>query len=138
MIVPYLPKVSLDRGPSIVSTCETLRHSTNATALFLLRSLEPYHSSLHCHGFQVLEACRNLFPRFAGWARDSFNWTWGTTLTHTSRTLRLVWLGSFPLSGWVANRSFDPSIVLAVSPTLLLLPLRPVESLSLFRRQGCP
>ena len=45
--------------------------------------------------------CRSFFPRCAWRARESFDWTRGTTPTRTPLTPRLVWLSSFSLSGWV-------------------------------------
>ena len=49
--------------------------------------------------------CRNFFPRCAWRARESIDWTRGTTPTNTPRTLRLVWLSSFSLSSRVTNKS---------------------------------
>ena len=50
----------------------------------------------------VWRSCRSFFPRCAWRARESFNWTRGTTPTDTPPTPRLVWLSSISLSDWVA------------------------------------
>ena len=101
----------------------------------------------------VWRSCRSFFPRCAWRARESFDWTRGTTPTHTPPTPRLVWLSSIFLSDWVAMGSSHcsrcptppppgpplPPPPLSLSapspppppPPLLLLPLLSVEFLSL-------
>ena len=71
----------------------------------LPRSPEPCHSFLRCRTFLGLEICRSFFPRCAWRAGESFDWTRGTTPTHTPPTLGLIWLSSVSLSDWVANGS---------------------------------
>ena len=51
----------------------------------------------------VWRSCRSFSPRCAWRARESFDWTRGTTPTHTPPTPRLVWLSSISLSDWVVS-----------------------------------
>ena len=100
-----LPKVSLHSDPSIVSSCETPMHSTNAIVPFFRAPL-----NLTVYFFIVVLSrfwrfCRRFFPWCAWRAREKFDWTWGTNFTHTSRKLRLVWLSYFSLAGWAANEA---------------------------------
>ena len=100
-----LPKVSLRRGPSIVSSCGNPRNSTNAMAPFSLAPLNLTIAHFVAALSWVWRSCRSFFPRCAWRARESFDWTRGTTPTHTPPIPRLVWLSSISLLGWVANRS---------------------------------
>ena len=101
-----LPKVSLHSGPSIVSSCETPRHSTkNDMAPFSRAPLNLTIARFIAVLSWVWRSCRSFFPRCAWRARESFDWTRGTTPTHTPPTPRLVWLSSVSRSGWVANGS---------------------------------
>ena len=138
-----LPKVFLHRGPSIVSSYETPRHSTNAMAPFYRAPLNFIIALFIGVLSKFWRSCRS-FPRCAWRARDNFDWTRGTTPTHTPPTPRLVWLSSISLSGLVANGSShcprcsthppprSPPLPLpSPPPPLILLPLRPVELLPL-------
>ena len=135
-----LPKVSLHRGASIVSTCEIPRHSINTMATFSCSPLRLTIALFIAVLSRVWRSCRSFFPRYAWRARESFDWTPGTIPTHTPRTSRLVRPRSFSLSGWFANGSSHcfrcstpppprpPSHPLP-APFLFLLPLRSVNSL---------
>ena len=100
-----LPKVSLHRGPYIVSSCENPRHSTNAMAPFSRAPLNLTIALFFAALSWVWRSCRSFFPRCAWRARESFDWMRGTTPTHTPPTPRLVWLSSISRSGWVTNGS---------------------------------
>ena len=101
-----LPKVSLHRGPSIVSSFETPRHSTNnAMAPFSRAPLNLTIALFICALSWVWISCRSFFSRCAWRVREGFDWTRGTTPTHTPPTPRLVWLSSISRSDWVANGS---------------------------------
>ena len=140
-----LPKVSLHRGPSIVSSRETPRRSTNNVMVSFSRAPLNLTIALFITVFSKFwRSCRSFFPRCAWRACESFDWTRDTTPTHTPPIPRLVWLSSFSLSGWVGNGSSHcsrcstpPALAppasrpLLLAPFLLLLPLRPIESLSL-------
>ena len=91
--------------PSIVSSCENLRHSTNAMAPFFRTPLNRTIALFIAALSRVRKCCRSFFLRCAWRARESFDWTRGTTPTHTPSAPRLVWLSSIPLSGWVTNGS---------------------------------
>ena len=147
-----------------MSSCENPRHFTNDMAPFSSAPLNLTTALFIAALSWVWRSCRSFFPRCAWRARESFDWTRGTTPTHTPPTPRLVWLSSIPLSGWVANGSSHcsrcptprpprpplspplsppPLSLPPPPPPPLLLPLRLVEFLSLslealFRREGSP
>ena len=114
-----------------MSSCENPRHSTNAMTPFsrapLNLTIALYIDALSW----VWRSCRSFFPRCAWRARESFDWTQGTTLTNTPPTPRLVWLSPISLSGWVASTSSHCSRYPTPPPPRPPLPLRPVEFLSL-------
>ena len=111
-----LPKVSLHRGPSIVSSCKNPRHSINAMAPFSRAPLNLTVALFIIALSWVYRSCTSFLPRYAWRARESFDWTRGTTPTHTPPTPRLVWLSSISLSGWVANGSSHCSRCLTSPP----------------------
>ena len=100
-----LPKVSLNRGSSLVSSYENPRHSTNAMVPFSRAPLNLTIALFIAALSWGWRSCRSFFPRCAWRARESFDWTRGTTPTHTPPSPRLVWFSSISLSGWVANGS---------------------------------
>ena len=100
-----LPKVSLHRGPFIVPSCKTPRHSTNVMAPFSCAPLNLTIALFIAALSWVWRSFRSFFPRCAWRACESFDWTRGTTRTHTPPTPRLVWPSSISLSGWDANGS---------------------------------
>ena len=132
-----------------MSSCENPRHSTNAMAPFSHAPLNLTIALFVAALSWVWRSCKRFFPRCAWRARESFDWTLGTTPTHTPPTPRLVWLGSISLSDWVAIRSshcsrcptpppprpplppWPLSLPSPPPPPLLLLPLLLVEFLSL-------
>ena len=85
-----------------MSSCETPRHSTNAMAPFSRAPLNLSIALFVAALSWVWRSCRSFFPRCAWRARESFDWTRGTTPTQTPPTPRLVWLSSISLSDWVA------------------------------------
>ena len=93
-----LPKASLHRGPSIVSSCVTPRNSTNAMTPFSRAPLNLTIALFIAALSWIWRSCRSFFPRCAWRARGIFDWTRGTTPMHTPPTPRLVWLSSFSLS----------------------------------------
>ena len=100
-----LPKIPLHRGPSIVSSCETPRYSRNAMSPFSCAPLNLTIALFIAVLSKFWRSCWSFFRRCAWRARESFDWSRGTTPTHTPPTPRLVWLRSFSLSGLVANGS---------------------------------
>ena len=94
-------KVSLHRGPSIVSSCETPRHSTNVMVPFSSAPLKLTIALFIGVLSWVRRSCRSFFPRYVWRARESSDWTRGTTPTHTPPTPRLAWLSSISQSGWI-------------------------------------
>ena len=100
-----LPKASLHRGPSIMSSCETRGHSTNAMAPFYRAPLKLTIALFIGALSWVRRSCRSFFPRCAWRARESSDWTRVTTPTHTLSAPRLVWLSSISQSGWIFNGS---------------------------------
>ena len=87
-----LPKVSLYRGPSIVSSYKTPRHSTNVMSPFSRAPPNLTIALFTAALSRVWRSCRSFFPRCAWRARESFDWARGTTPTHTPPVPRLVWL----------------------------------------------
>ena len=119
----------------MVSSCENPRHSTNAMAPF---SRAPPNLTIVLFVAAlswVWRSCRSFFSRCAWRACESFDWTRGTTPTHTPPTPRLVWLSSISLSDWVdigsSHCSRCPPPRPPLSPPLLLPPLLLVEFLFL-------
>ena len=88
-----------------MSSCETPRHSTNVMTPFSRAPLNLTIALFIAALSWVWRSCRSFFPRCTWTARESFDWTRGTTPTHTPPTPRLVWLSSISLSGWVPNGS---------------------------------
>ena len=86
-----LTKVFLHRGPSILSSCEIPTHSTNDTAPFSRAYLNLTIALFIAVLYTFWRTCKSFFPRCAWRARESFDWTRGTTPTHTPPTSRLVW-----------------------------------------------
>ena len=129
-----------------MSSCETPGHSTYAMVPFSRAPLKLIKALFISALSWVWRSCRSFSLRCAWRARESSDWTRGTTPTHTPSLLG--WSGSAQ-SPNRAGLSTGLPIVLAVqhaplpplpsptlpSPTLpsllLLLPLRPVEFLSL-------
>ena len=152
-----LPKVSLHKEPSILSSCEIPKHSTNVMAPFSRAPLNLTIALFIATLFRVWRSCRSFFPRCAWRARQSFDWTRGTPPAHTPPTPLLVWLSQSSLSDWVANGSshcshcsthpsprppvFPPPFPLPYPlpvPISLLLSLRPAEFISLYLKGPLP
>ena len=96
---------ALHRGPSIVSSCETSGHYTNAMAPSSCITLNLTIALFITALARFWRSCRSVFPRCAWEARESFDWTRGIIPTHTPPAPRLVCLSSISPSGWVANGS---------------------------------
>ena len=131
-----------------MSSCENPRHSINAMAPVSRAPLNLTIALFVAALSWIRRSCRSFFPRCAWRARESFDWTRGTTPTHTPPTSRLVWLSSISRSDWVAIGSSHcsrcptptpprpplsplPLSLPSPTPPLLLLPLLLVEFLSL-------
>ena len=133
-----LPKVSLHRGPSIVSSGEMPAFHKGHGAL-LPRSPEPYPCSLHCRAVQVLEGLQNLFPtvHFKGRARALIGDAGHNPHAHSSDVLIGLAQPILP-SGLRCQRILPSLFSLFNSPNPLPpsppLPLSPAPSSSCFNQ----
>ena len=121
----FLPKASIHRDSSLVSSREISAHSRNTTAPF-----PPDPLSLNVALFVVLcsrfrKSCTGFVPRWAWRARESLDWTRGITFSHIPSTLRLIPLTSIsPPDGLSCQRTPPllspfgaPSSLFRISPS---------------------
>ena len=109
-----MPKVSLHRGPFIVSSCETIRHSTNAMASFSRAPLNLTIALFIIVLSWVWRSCRSFFHGVRGGRARALI---GREVQLPRTLLRpLGWSGS-ARSPYQAGLPTDPPIVLAVQHT---------------------